>query len=177
VDPVTVSTIVSRPIADVFAYVADIANHPEFCDHFAVDWHLTREDSFGLGAGARFKVKQRGDRFPWVDQTFREVEAPRRIVAVGRGGKYNRIRIVTVWELEPAGSGEATRVTVTTESVPVMPSDKLLAAVWRTRAKTKRRMKKALNRLGAILEEDAQRGRRATIAGGPRKPATGTPIR
>jgi uncharacterized protein YndB with AHSA1/START domain len=176
VDPVTVSTVVSRPVTEVFEYLADIANHPEFLDHFAVDWHLTREDSYGLGAGARFTVRQRGDRFPWVDQTFREVEPPRRIVAVGRGGKFNRIRHVTTWELEPAGAG-ATRVSVTHESVPVMPSDRFLEAVWRTRAKTRRRLRKGLDRLGAILEEGLDRGRRATVAGGPRKPATGTPIR
>ena len=48
---------IARPREEVFAYLADIANHAEFLDHFLVDWHLTREDTFGCGAGARFRVK------------------------------------------------------------------------------------------------------------------------
>ena len=42
-----------RPREEVFAYLADVANHPEFTDHFLKDWRLTREDSEGRGAGAR----------------------------------------------------------------------------------------------------------------------------
>jgi hypothetical protein len=37
----------------------------------------------------------------------------------------------------------------------------------------RRNWKKALRRLTRILEEDRDRGARATIAGGARKPATG----
>src|SRR4029077_18538519 len=52
VDPVTVSPVLSPPREQVFDYLADIANHSEFTDHYLVDWHLTRIDSVGLGAGA-----------------------------------------------------------------------------------------------------------------------------
>ena len=48
---------ISAPREQVFDYLQDIANHPEFTDHYLVDWHLTRIDSVGLGAGARFRVK------------------------------------------------------------------------------------------------------------------------
>jgi uncharacterized protein YndB with AHSA1/START domain len=51
-----VSIIVGAPRERVFDYLRDIANHPEFTDHYLVDWHLTRIDSVGLGAGARFRV-------------------------------------------------------------------------------------------------------------------------
>jgi len=51
VDPVTVSIVVDAPRERVFDYLQDIANHPEFTDHYLVDWHLTRIDSVGLGAG------------------------------------------------------------------------------------------------------------------------------
>ena len=44
-DPITVSVTIDRPREEVFAYLADIANHPEFTDHFMVDWRLTREDT------------------------------------------------------------------------------------------------------------------------------------
>ena len=50
-DPVTVSIVVSAPREQVFDYLQDIANHPEFTDHYLVDWHLTRIDSVGRGRG------------------------------------------------------------------------------------------------------------------------------
>jgi hypothetical protein len=34
VDPVTVSVKIGRPREEVFAYLADIANHLEFSDHY-----------------------------------------------------------------------------------------------------------------------------------------------
>jgi uncharacterized protein YndB with AHSA1/START domain len=175
VDPVSVSTIISRPPEVVFEYLNDVANHPEFLDHWLVDWHLTREDSRGRGAGARFAVRQRLNRFPWADAVFSEVEPPRRILVTGRAGKLGRIKVVSEWIVDPAHGGA--RVSFTTEAVPVTPAEKMLEVLWGTRAMTKRRAKRGLRRLGAILEEDAERGHRATIAGGPRKPATGAPIR
>ena len=69
-DPVSVSIVVSAPREQVFDYLQDIANHPEFTDHFLVEWHLTRIDSVGRGAGARFRVKAPGNRFSWADVTF-----------------------------------------------------------------------------------------------------------
>ena len=53
-DPVTVEVTIARPCEEVFDYLADIANHAEFCDHYLVEWHLTREDPYAAGAGARF---------------------------------------------------------------------------------------------------------------------------
>ncbi|MCW3039907.1 MAG: hypothetical protein JWM31_1812 [Solirubrobacterales bacterium] len=171
-DPITQSVLVSRPVGEVFEYLADVANHPEFLDHFTSEWHLTREDTYGAGAGIRYKVHMRGNRFPWVDQTVLEVDAPRRLVLAGRGGKYNRIRTVTVYELEPQGAGDC-RVSVTFETEGKLPSDKL----FDRRGFYKRRFGKGLRRLAGILEEDRGRGKRASIAGGARKPATGTPLR
>jgi uncharacterized protein YndB with AHSA1/START domain len=175
VDPVTVETTIARPREEVFAYLEDIANHPEFSDHYLVDWHLTREDSIGVGAGARFRLKQRFNRFAWADVTFVEVEPPRRIVEAGRAGKFNRIRTLGVYELEP-GSGGTTRLRFTFETQPKMPSDRLLESLG-ARGWMKRRTRKALVRVRDILEEGERRGARATIAGGPRKPATGAPLR
>ena len=94
-DPVTVSTTIGRPRDAVFEYLADIANHPEFTDHFLVEWHLLREDSYGKGAGARFRIEAPLQRFDRADITLAEVEPPYRILGLGRGGKYNRIRITT----------------------------------------------------------------------------------
>ncbi len=171
-DPLTVEITIARPRAEVFEYLADIANHAEFTDHFKVDWRLTREDTYGRGAGARYKVKAPLTRFPWADSTIVEIEPQRRIVETGRTGKYNRIRTIGVYELDRA-SGDSTRVRFTLETEPKLPSDKLLER----RGWTKRKLTKAMRRLRSILEEDYDRGTRPTIAGGPRKPATHTPIR
>ena len=166
---------IARPREEVFEYLADIANHAEFTDHFMVDWRLTREDPYGVGAGARYRLTAPLNRFPWGDTTLVEVERPRRIVEVGRTGKYNRIRTLGVYELERA-PGNGTRVRFTLETEPKLLSDKLMERLG-ARGWMKRKLGKAMRRLRSILEEDYGRGQRPTIAGGPRKPATGSPFR
>jgi uncharacterized protein YndB with AHSA1/START domain len=164
VDPVTVSIVISAPREQVFDYLQDIANHPEFTDHYLVDWHLTREDSVGRGAGARFRVKAPGNRFSWGDSTFAEVDRPHRIVEVGRAGKSNRVRTLGVYELAPAPGG-ATRVRFTLETQTSVLSDRMLEALG-GRAWLKRKSEKAMRRLRSILERGEARGERVTIAGG-----------
>jgi uncharacterized protein YndB with AHSA1/START domain len=185
VGPVTVSIVVSAPRERVFDYLQDIANHPEFTDHFLVDWHLTRIDSVGRGAGARFRVKAPGNRFSWADVTFAEVDRPHRIVEVGRTGKNNRIRTLGVYELSSAGGG-TTRVRFTLETIPATLSDRLMEGLG-ARRWMRRRMRRAMRRLRAILEQGEGRavppagggtvaeetlraagpgGRRVTVAGG-----------
>jgi len=163
VDPITVSTTISRPREEVFEYLADIANHAEFTDHYLVDWHLTREDPYGRGAGARFRVKAPLARFSWADVTFADVQPPYKIVEHGRGGKYNRIRMLGTYTLSPAPSG-TTKVEYTLETVPVMPSDRLMEVLG-GRTWSKRQASRAMRRLRSILEENRGRGKRATVAG------------
>ena len=162
-DPVTVSTTIGRPRQVVFEYLADIANHPEFTDHFLVDWHLTREDSYGTGAGARFRIEAPLQRFNRADITLAEVEPPYRILGLGRGGKYNRIRITTTYTLTEGASG-TTEVEMITETEPALLSDRLMEALG-TRRWYRRKAGRAMRRLRSILEEGEERGRRATIAG------------
>jgi uncharacterized protein YndB with AHSA1/START domain len=170
VDPVVSSVLIDKPREEVFEYLADVANHLEFKDHYVQAFHLTREDTYGLGAGARYRVPTRFNRFDWVETTITDLEPPRRIVERGRAGKFNRIRLVSMWTLEPAGAS-GTRVTVTYETVPKFPSDRIIEAF--ARGRVKRGQRRALKRLRAILEEGRERGRRGTIAaGGPRKPAS-----
>ena len=163
-DPISVSITVGRPREEVFDYLADIANHSEFTDHFLTDWHLTREDPVGRGAGARFRIKAPLQRFSWMGVSFIEVDAPWRIVEAGRGGKYNRIRSMTVYTLEPAADG-TTRVKLTTETVPATLSDRLMESLG-ARGWIRRQNRRALRRLRAILEDGKRRGARVTVAGG-----------
>ena len=163
-DPLTVSIIIDVPRERVFDYLQDIANHAEFTDHYLVDWHLTREDPVGRGAGARFRVKAPLSRFSWADVTFAEVQAPYRIVEVGRTGKSNRIRTLGEYELAPGPSG-TTRVDYTLTNQPVMLSDRLMESLG-ARRWLRRQNRRAMHRLRSILELGEQRGQRPTIAGG-----------
>jgi uncharacterized protein YndB with AHSA1/START domain len=162
VDPIELSINIDRPREEVFEYLADIANHPEFSDHYLKDWHLTRVDSYGRGAGARFRTDAPRQRFAWGDMSFVTVEPPRRIVGVGRGGKFNRIKTFAEWTLEPSGNG--TRLDFVFETEPALPTDRFIEA-FGYRGWMRRKANKGLKRLRGILEDNEGRGVRATVAG------------
>ena len=162
-EPLTVSVAIDRPREEVFAYLVDIANHPEFTDHYLVDWRMTREQTAGRGAGGRFRFTMPFNRFDWADVTFIEVDAPRRIVQAGRGGKFNRTRLRSVYELDE-GAGGTTRVSLTVETRPAKLADRLMESLG-LRGWLKRKSARSLRRLRSILEEGEGRGKRATIAG------------
>lgn len=160
-DPITVSENIALPREQVFAYLADIANHAEFTDHYLVDWHLTREDSYGVGAGARFRVKAPLNRFSWADVSIVDAQPGERLVERGRWGKFNRIKLVGIYELSE--SHGKTRVQYTFETDTRMPSDRL-PEILGGRLWVKLNAKRSLRRLRAILEENRRRGHRPTIA-------------
>ena len=160
----SVTVTIDRPREEVFAYLADVANHPEFSDHYLKEWRLTRIDSVGRGAGARFRVDAPFQRFGWADFTFVVVEPPHRIVAVGRGGKFNRIRLTAIWTLD-ASPGGGTELEYMVESEPALPTDRIMEALSGQRGWVKRKVRKAMRRLQSILEENEDRGARATVAG------------
>ena len=169
-DPVASTTVINRSPREVFDYLSDVANLWEFSDHYMKDFRLTREDSYGLGAGARYRLDAPMNRFAHADVTIAEFEPPRRLVLRGRTGKFNRIRMISIFIVEP-GPGGSTRVRLTTETEPAKLSDRIqegMAARWWL----KRQQRKAVKRLRSILEDGEGRGQRATIAGGPRKPAS-----
>jgi uncharacterized protein YndB with AHSA1/START domain len=162
VDPFTVSTTIAKPREEVFEYLSDIANHAEFSDHYLVDWRLLREDPYGIGAGARFRVKAPLARFSWADVTLAELTPPYRIVEKGRTGKFNRVRTLGTYTLSPAASGTK-RVEFMLETEPVLLSDRLMEAMG-GRAWIRRQSAKALRRLRTILEENRDRGQRPSVA-------------
>ena len=118
-------------------------------------------DTYGTGAGARFRIKAPLNRFAWADMTFAELQPPFRIVERGRGGKYNRIRMVGTYTLSP-GPGGATRVEYTLETVPAQLSDQLMDTLGGTLLEPPPGGK-AMRRLRTILEDDRGRGARATV--------------
>ena len=84
--PVSAEIEIDVPRERAFEVLADFAGRPAFTDHFQTDFHLTRIDSAGVGAGARFRVGS-PLRAVWMDTAIAELDAPHRIVEHGRGGR------------------------------------------------------------------------------------------
>jgi uncharacterized protein YndB with AHSA1/START domain len=169
--PIRAETEIDAPRERVFELLADLAARPSFTDHFLTDFHLTRLDSHGVGAGARFRVRA-PLRSIWMDTAIVEIDEPHRIVEHGQGGRVNRIPTTTVWELTP-GPGSLTSVSVSHWTEPTR-FDRALelataASVWQERG-----WREALRRLRDNLESDAPEGERIAVAGGNRY-ATGIP--
>jgi DNA-binding winged helix-turn-helix (wHTH) protein len=68
-----------------------------------------------------------------------------------------------IYTLTPGPSG-TTIVEYTLETEPVLPSDRLMEMLG-GRSWTRRQVDKSLRRLRRILEENRDRGQRATVAG------------
>jgi len=169
--PIRAEIEIDVPRERVFETIGDLAARPSFTDHFLSNFHLTRIDSSGVGAGARFRVEA-PLRSVWMDTTIVELDEPHRIVERGQGGRVNRIPTNTVWELEEApGSLTSVRVSHWTEPGPVDRRLEVLSAasVWQERG-----WREALRRLRDALESDAPGGERIAVAGGNRY-ATGIP--
>jgi uncharacterized protein YndB with AHSA1/START domain len=171
VGPLSAEIEIDAPRERVFAFLANLARRPSFTDHFLTDFHLTRIESAGVGAGARFRA-QAPLRSVWMDTCITSLEPPFRIVEAGRGGRANRIPNHTVWELKEASGGlTAVRVSHWTEPRPLDRGLELLSAgsVWQARG-----WREALRRLRDELESDEPLPERIAVAGGNRY-ATGIP--
>ncbi|HET7510574.1 MAG TPA: SRPBCC domain-containing protein [Solirubrobacterales bacterium] len=169
--PISAEIEIDLPREQVFAALTDLALRPSFTDHFLTDFHLTRIDAAGVGAGARFRV-QAPLRKVWMDTTIVALEEPFRIVEAGEGGRTNRIPNHTVWELKEApGSLTAVRLSHWTEPPRGDRALELLSAgsVWQQRS-----WREALRRLRDLLESDRPAAERLAVAGGNRF-ATGIP--
>lgn len=169
--PVSAEIEIDTPRERVFEAILDLAARPSFTDHFQTDFHLTRIDPVGVGAGARFCVK--GPlRKVWMDTAIVAAEEPFRIVEEGEAGRGNRIRSHTVWELkEGPGPLTAVRVAQWTEPAAVDRALEILSggSVWLQRG-----WREALRRLRDELESDRPAAERVAVAGGNRY-ATGIP--
>jgi uncharacterized protein YndB with AHSA1/START domain len=160
------------PRERVFDYLADIANHVEFTDHFVEEFRLERIDSRGVGAAARFRIASGLARLPflsplaslWVEVVLTELEPPHRLVIEGRAGRNGRVPIRGECRLTPHDHGMA-RVEYTFSSDPANRIDRLREALG-ARSWLRRQYARSLRRLRSILEDGEPSLRAARVAAG-----------
>ncbi len=169
--PVSAEIEIDVPRQRAFEAIADLSLRPAFTDHFLTDFHLTRIEPSGVGAGARFLFDVRPRRV-WMDTTIVELDEPHRVLEHGRGGRNNRIPSRTLWELtERPGALTRVRVSYWTEPSPLDRGLELLSAAS---IPYERRWREALRRLRDLLESGRLDEHRFAVAGG-NPHATGIP--
>jgi polyketide cyclase/dehydrase/lipid transport protein len=144
--PVEVSTVIRRPIAEVYAHLDVLANHEAFTDHFLVDWELHGPAS-GVGAAVTMRVRAPG-RSEEVDLTVIEAEPPVRTVeeTIGAGGRRRTRGTYTLRELDP----DRTEVRFEIDPLEVPRSERPLWPL--SRAWLRRQNARSLERLREQLE-------------------------
>lgn len=170
--PVSAEVEIDVPRQRAFEAIADLSLRPAFTDHFLSDFHLTRIEPTGVGAGARFRFAV-WPRDVWMDTTVAEIDAPHRLLERGRGGRLNRIPSTTLWELTE-GPGALTTVRVSYWTEPANPVDRALELLSGASVPYERRWREALRRLRELLESGEPGLQRLALAGGNRH-ATGIP--
>jgi uncharacterized protein YndB with AHSA1/START domain len=170
--PVSAEIEIDAPRERVFATISDLAHRPSFTDHLLTDFRLTRLESRGIGAGARFRVGL-PLRSVWMDTAITELEQPHKVVERGKGGRGNRIPTTLVWELTE-GAGSLTRVRVSRWTEPSNPFDRGVEVLAANSIFEQRGWREALRRLREQLEGEQAAAAPLTVAGGNAH-ATGIP--
>jgi hypothetical protein len=149
--PVEVSTVIRRPIAEVFAHLDVLANHEAFTDHFLVDWVLSGPAS-GVGASVAVTVRAPG-RSEDVELTVIEAEPPVRTVeeTVGADGRRRTRGTYTLEELD----ADRTEVRFEIDPIEIPRSERPLWPL--SRAWLRRQNARALERLREQLEGRPER--------------------
>jgi uncharacterized protein YndB with AHSA1/START domain len=167
--PISLTTTIDAPRERVFDLIVDLGRRPAWTDHFLSDYRLERIPPVGKGAAARFRVDAPGG-ITYMETVISDAERPHRIAESGRGGRLDRIPCRTLWELSE-GPGALTTVVFTFWTEPAAIVDRLRelgrTGWWR------RRWKRALRRLGELIESGADvAAPRERVAGADRVPAS-----
>lgn len=161
--PVRAKITIDRPIEEIYDYLLDIATRPEFAPDVFHDFRLTRVESHGLGAGARFRL-HRKYRERYAGTTIVRAVPGEMIVEEGSTGRSGRVPLVIEYLLEEQPGG-AVRVQAGIETSPLLFSDRVRE--FGLRRGVKRRLPRAMRRLRDILEgaPGTRHGERPTVGG------------
>lgn len=166
--PVSASCPIDVPREVAFEFLCDLANRPAFMGRFLSEYRLQRLESAGVGAAARFRVRERG---LWMETVIDEVDEPHRILERGSGSRLGRMPVHTGWELTEAGAnGCEVRVVHWTE--PSHPLDRLAEHVPGIERFYRRSLAGSLAQLKVLLEE-GRAPERVAVGGGDRVPGAG----
>jgi uncharacterized protein YndB with AHSA1/START domain len=162
--PVSAAVEIDVPRQRAFDAIADLALRPAFTDHFVSDFRLTRIESSGVGAGARFRFFA-PPRAVWADTAIVELNEPHTIVERGRCGRANRVPMTIAWALDE-GPGRLTTVRVSHWTTPSHPLDRAVEIVGTASLWYERDWREALRRLRDQLEGGELAEGRVAVAGG-----------
>jgi hypothetical protein len=165
--PISVSKAIDSPREDVFDFLCDLANRPAFTDHFIGEFRLERFESAGVGASARMRIAK--PRL-WMETVITEANRPYRIAENGKGGRLDRVPMLTAWEVVEGPASATSVVTVRFGTEPEHPVDRLRELRFGERF-YRRQWSAALSRLKHLVES-GQPAERVAIAGGARMPVT-----
>jgi uncharacterized protein YndB with AHSA1/START domain len=160
--PFTLHVTIDAPRERVYDYLADIANHAEFSDHYLKDFRLQRLESRGVGAAAAFKISF-GTAL-WGETMIAELEPPYRIVLEGDTGRLGRVKTRSVYTLTQPARG-MTEVEYEVSSTPATKVDQLRDLLG-GRAWLKLQSRRALRRLAQVLEGSRPSTQPAGVAAG-----------
>jgi hypothetical protein len=165
--PIAVTKAIDAPRERIFDLICDLANRPGFTDHFLRDYRLERFESAGVGAAARMRIDKPG---LWMETVIMDTSRPYRIMERGKGGRLDRIPILTAWELVEGPGAATSEVTVRFATEPTSPVDRIRELRWGERF-YRRQWSAALSRLKDVIES-GRPGERVVIAGGALLPVT-----
>jgi hypothetical protein len=165
--PISASTAIDAPRERIFDFVCDLANREAFTDHFLSEYRLERFESAGVGASARMHVAK---AHLWMETVIVEADRPYRIAERGKGGRLDRIPILTAWEIVEGPASATSVVTVRFGTEPTHPVDRLRERRFGERF-YRRQWSTALSRLKDFVES-GRPAQRVAIAGGARMPVT-----
>jgi uncharacterized protein YndB with AHSA1/START domain len=165
--PISVTTAVDAPRERVYDFLCDLANRPAFTNHFIADYRLQRFESAGVGASARMRIARGG---LWMETVIVEADRPYRVLEQGKGGRLDRIPILTAWEVVEGPGAAGSEVTLRFGTEPTHPIDRM-EELRRGERYFRRQWSTALSRLKDLIES-GQAGKRVSIAGGARLPVT-----
>ena len=155
---------IDRPPEEIYEYLLDIGSRTEFAPELFREFHLTRVESKGIGAGARYRLHRKlRDRY--AGTTITRPFRGQRILEEGSTGRGGRVGMAAEFLLEEQ-SGGATKVTWILETYPMNPADRLREFGERRQIQAPHEARRS-RRLRGILEgaPGAVRGERPTVAG------------